>query len=130
MSPYLVIYLTQIDTIASCNMDSIQLSSDDEGALVCLALYLTRKRRRRHVWTSPWLLRRQQLGAFNNLSRELRSETAEAYKNFLRMEPHHFDVLVQKVSPFLPERENTNMRACLSKAERIELTLRFLAAGL
>ena len=110
-------------------------SSDEEEIVVLIAAYnhvhnQERKRRRPRWWVKPWLERREQFGAYEHLFRELRDETPEDFKSFLRMEPQHFDVLVARASRFLPDREDTIMRKCIGKEQQIQATLRFLAAGM
>lgn len=39
-----------------------------------------------------------------------------------------FDQLVDMVMPFI-QRQNTNMRECISPRDRVSITLRFLATG-
>ena len=39
-----------------------------------------------------------------------------------------FDRLVEMVTPFI-QRQNTNMRECISPRDRLSLTLQFLATG-
>ncbi|KAI0242651.1 hypothetical protein LSAT2_012155, partial [Lamellibrachia satsuma] len=50
-------------------------------------------------------------------------------KNFLRMQQPQFDELLAKVTPII-EKRDTRMRESISPAERLAITLRFLASGM
>lgn len=82
----------------------------------------------RRWWTRPWLLRRDDLGAYNTLMSELRVEDQDSFLNFLRMSPGVFDELVEKVTPYI-KRENTTFRKAISPGMRLAITLRYLATG-
>ena len=51
-----------------------------------------RRRRRRMVWTQPYLLRRDERGAYNNILHEFRMENPEKFRKCVRMDPDAFDV--------------------------------------
>ncbi|GFY64895.1 protein ALP1-like [Trichonephila inaurata madagascariensis] len=53
---------------------------------------------------------------------------SESYRRFLRIDVSTFEELVALVSPSI-ERNNTSMREAIPAAERIALTLRYLATG-
>ena len=44
------------------------------------------RRHRRSVWIRKWLQRRDQLGAYKGLMRELNAEDMRGFKNFIRMD--------------------------------------------
>lgn len=58
----------------------------------------------------------------------MRSEDSDYFNRFFRMRHDLFDQLVELVTPYI-QRQNTNMRQCISPKERLSLTLRFLATG-
>lgn len=64
----------------------------------------------------------------DNLLRELREGDALFYKNFLRMAPEDFEYLLEKVTHLI-KKQDTLMRKAISPAERLAITLRFLATG-
>ncbi|XP_023028001.2 uncharacterized protein [Leptinotarsa decemlineata] len=64
----------------------------------------------------------------NNLLEKLEREDEESYKNFLRMSAADFQYLLSKITPAI-EKQNTLMRNSIPAAERLALTLRFLATG-
>ena len=68
-------------------------------------------------------------GAYHCLMKELQSEDPAALKNFLRMQQPQFDELLAKVTPII-EKRDTRMRESISPAERLAITLRFLASGM
>ena len=86
------------------------------------------KRRNRRVWVRGWIARRQEMGAFHRIVRELATEDPSSFMEYLRMDEDHFNHLVSLVSP-LTKKEDTCMREAISPPERVALTLRFLATG-
>ncbi|XP_071581574.1 putative nuclease HARBI1 [Temnothorax nylanderi] len=88
------------------------------------------QRRPRSIWTRKWILQRNRAlrGTINLAHTELRIEDKEYFTRFFRMRIDLFDQLVEKVAPYI-QRQNTNMRECISPKERMSLTLRFLATG-
>lgn len=86
-SPEVYICLVAIN-MADLSSDS----SDEENALaifVVLRESLRKQKRKRRWWVQPWLDRRERLGTFHTLSRELREESVDQYRfvrNFLRSE--------------------------------------------
>lgn len=87
-----------------------------------------RRRRNRKIWVRDWVKRRNELGCYSQLLRELENEEPQLYKNFLRMNNADFNNLLELVSPLI-KKENTNMREAIAPGERLALTLRFLATG-
>lgn len=67
-------------------------------------------------------------GFFNDFNRMLRNGDPELFHNFVRMDAADFDYLVNIVTPFI-KKEDTNFRRAISPAERLAITLRFLATG-
>ena len=48
------------------------------------------------------------------------------FRNFTRMTPHDFELLLQLIGPYI-NKEDTNMREAISMSTRLAVTLRFLA---
>jgi hypothetical protein len=71
---------------------------------------------------------RNTLGASNTLLVEWKSEDLDKYKNHLRMSREQFFELLSKVKPYT-EKQDTNMRECISAYVKLQITLRYLAAG-
>lgn len=55
----------------------------------------------RREWVRRWVSRRKKFGVSQQLCQELRNEDIPSFKNFFRMSPDQFDVLLQKVQPFI-----------------------------
>jgi hypothetical protein len=91
-------------------------------------LFLRRRRRNRTIWTRDWLLRRDDLGAYDTLLSELREEDKGSFLNFLRVTPELFDEMVRKVAPYI-QKEDTVFRKSISPGMRLAITLRYLATG-
>lgn len=114
----------------STKMDG-QLFLDLELSVITLvaaiiALKKRKGRRQRSVWTKTWLQRRTSHG-YGHLLRGLKTDPGD-YRNFLRMDEQLFQHLVKLVSPFITK-QDTNMRKAISPADRLVVTLRFLATG-
>ena len=80
------------------------------------------------MWVRPWILRREELGCYDQLMVELRLEDPKAFHNFMRMTPDMFDELLARVGPRITK-ETTNMREPLSPGLKLAVTLRHLATG-
>lgn len=55
-------------------------------------------------------------------------ESTGHFKNFLRMSPQDFEILLNKIGPKI-QKKDTNLRKAISAKERLAITLRFLATG-
>jgi len=73
-------------------------------------------------------MRRNVLGTSNTLLVEWTSEDRDMYKNHLRMSLEKFFELLSKVKSYI-EKQDTNMRECISASVQLQITLRYLAAG-
>lgn len=82
----------------------------------------------RICWVRDWVKRRQELGCYTQLLRELENEVPHLYKNFLRMNIDDFNNLLQMVTPLI-EKKKSFLREPIPPGERLALTLRFLASG-
>lgn len=89
-----------------------------------------RRRIQRRWWTREWILRRQhQLrGSLHLAHSELLYEDVESFHLFFRMDPRLFNILLDKVSPFI-QKQDTVMRQCIPPIQRLSITLRYLATG-
>jgi hypothetical protein len=98
-------------------------------------IYLLMKQRRKHkrrrnriVWVRQWITDRYAHGAYHTLMVQLRNTDVDGFINFARMDPATFDELADLVAPLI-QRRNTHYRDAISPAERLAVTLRFLASG-
>ena len=114
-------------------------SGEDEHAILLGALAVLQQidtkekqeklRKRKRCWVRPWIARRQQLGAFSALVREIEVEDPRAFPNFVGMDIQQFHHLLDVVSPYITH-QDTAMRDAIPPAERLAVTLRFLATGI
>ena len=98
------------------------------GILLQCAYEMDKKKRNREIWTKEWVLNRPQYGAYNSLMRELSISDARGFHNFIRMNAQTFEQLLTVVAPHI-QRKDTVMRQAIPPAERLSLTLRYLATG-
>lgn len=84
--------------------------------------------RSHRYWVRDWIKRRENKNIMETLLKELEREDQECYKNFLRMSAADFRYLLDKIKCVI-EKQNTHMRDAIPAAERLAVTLRFLATG-
>ena len=80
---------------------------------------IQRPRRRHNMWVRPWLLQREERGAYHNIMAELYATDIPGFTNYMRM---------TRLEPCLA-RQATNYRAPISVGEKLALTIRYLATG-
>ncbi|XP_069593408.1 uncharacterized protein [Ranitomeya imitator] len=83
--------------------------------------------RRRRLWIHPITAQRMTRGVFSTLHMELRGNP-EKFFSYVRMKAENFDLLVDQTEHLI-RRSDTNCRFSISPAERLMVTLRFLATG-
>ncbi|XP_046862824.1 protein ANTAGONIST OF LIKE HETEROCHROMATIN PROTEIN 1-like [Xenia sp. Carnegie-2017] len=77
--------------------------------------------------TRRWIKRRGEIGYFNTIVRELMMEDTASYCEMMRMSYKDFKYILQEIASLItPQRINGGQRV-ISPAERLTLTLRFLA---
>ena len=103
--------------------------------LACGVAYRRRERRREadesrvgRPWVMPWFERRCDEYAMSTVAGELWLEDPGGFRNYLGMPTDVFEQLCGLVSPSV-KRQDTNMRLSISVAQRVALTLHFLATG-
>ena len=89
---------------------------------------IQRPRRRHNMWVRPWLLQREERGAYHNIMAELYATDIPGFTNFMRMTPEFFEMTKTRLEPRLA-RQATNYRAPISVGEKLALTIRYLATG-
>ena len=82
----------------------------------------------RRFWVRKIFQERKKYGLYHILTDELRLFDKEYFFHFVQMTPQRFEHLLSLVGPHL-QRTTTKMREPVSPAERLVLTLRFLASG-
>ena len=80
----------------------------------------------RRVWTREWMKRREELGAYHTLLREL-AETLR-FGEYMRMPHAKFLALVEVLGPLLTKQE-THMRTSIAPKERLAVAILYLATG-
>ena len=103
------------------------------GACRVIIATVLKRRHRRHrnrvVWTRRWIRNRLQYGVYHQLLKELQLSDVSSYRNLLRMNVSTFEELLRLTGPAITY-QDTNMRQAISPAERLALTLRFLATDM
>ena len=87
-----------------------------------------RPRRRHNMWVRPWLLQREERGAYHNIMADLYATDIPGFTNYMRMTPEFFEMMKTRLEPRLA-RQATNYRAPISVGEKLALTIRYLATG-
>ena len=87
-----------------------------------------RPRRRHNMWVRPWLLQREERGAYHNIMAELYATDIPGFSNYMRMTPEFFEMIKTRLEPRIA-RQATNYRAPISVGEKLALTIRYLATG-
>ena len=85
-----------------------------------------RPRRRHNMWVRPWLLQREERGAYHNIMAKLYATDIPGFTNYMRMTPEFFEMIKTRLEPCLA-RQATNYRAPISVGEKLALTIRYLA---
>ena len=80
------------------------------------------------MWTREWIKRREELGAYHTLFRELAAEDILGFGEYMRMPHAKFLALVEVVGPLLTKQE-THMRTSIAPNERLALAIGYLATG-
>ena len=113
-------------------MSKKQLSKFGLAALAVISIAERRRKQRStsvgRLWARPHIMARNSTGAFAKLLPVLREREPSQFRNFLRMPVTTFDWLLDLVTPLIVK-EDTNYRAAIPPAERLAVTLRFLATG-
>ena len=94
------------------------LDKDEEGKKDAL---------KRKCWVQPWLGKRETHGAFHTIFQDVRMDPQKC-REYIRMNNVQFLYLVDLLSNDL-QKEDTQMRKCISPEEMVCLTLRYLATG-
>ena len=89
---------------------------------------IQRPRRRHNMWVRPWLLQREERGAYQNIMADLYATDIPRFTNYMRMTPEFVEMIKTRLEPHLA-RQATNYRAPISVGEKLALTIRYLATG-
>ncbi|XP_043247587.1 protein ALP1-like [Amphibalanus amphitrite] len=94
-----------------------------------VAVEHARRRPRRRVWVTDVLQRRKARGEFYHLVQELRLLDPDRHQTYFRMSRDSFDLILSKIGPIIT-RQHTNFREPIEPAQRLAITLRYLASGM
>lgn len=106
----------------------------DELALVEYLRMVNRRRRRqlrragRRHWVRPWISRRDTLGQYATLMRELRAEDPTCFINYMRLPPELYDEVLTRITPRITKKD-TWWRNALEPGLKLAVTMRHLASG-
>ena len=75
-------------------------------------------RRRHNMWVRPWVLQREERGAYHNIMAELYATDIPGFTNFMRMTPEFFEMIKTRLETCLA-RQATNYRAPISVGEKL-----------
>ena len=87
-----------------------------------------RARRIHIMWVRPWLLQREETGAYHNIMADLYATDIPRFTNYMRMTLEFFEMIKTRLKPHLAS-QATNFRAPISVGEKLALTIRYLATG-
>ena len=79
--------------------------------------------------TRLWIRRREEEGIFSNLIQELLVEDTKTYREIMRMNYESFKQILGFIEPYITPKQSTIGTKIVSPAERLVLTIRFLATG-
>ena len=79
--------------------------------------------------TRRWLKKREELGYFTEIVRELQLKDAEGFKEMTRMDFRHFNDILNLIAPDITPKKIIGGNKVISAAERLTVTLGFLATG-
>ena len=78
---------------------------------------------------SSCLKKREELGYLTNILRELQLEDTEGFKKIVRIDFKHFNEILNLIAPDITPLEIIGENKVIPAAERLTVTLRFLATG-
>lgn len=122
------------------NFTSSEDSSDDESNVIVAAATAvllagatalsttTSNSKSRTLWVSELNGERERYGAFNSTMVTLEISDAREWQNYMRMDKDLFTALLHSVQELI-SKQDTRLRKAIPPAERLALTLRYLATG-
>ena len=107
----------------------------ERKAVACLLLALVdddddENGKRKRGPTRNWIKRREEEGIYSNLVQELLVEDTVTYREMMRMDFDCFKKILEIIEPEItPKSSGVPGQRVVSSAERLVLTIRFLATG-
>ena len=85
--------------------------------------------KRRRGKTRDWVRRRDELGMYATLIKELIVEDRCSFKQMFRMSVEDFEIVLQNINDLISPEEVQGGHCPISPDERLALTLKYLATG-
>ena len=102
----------------------------EAAAFISLALALDDDEKIKRGPTRKWIQRREEEGLYANLVQELMVEDTRTYKEMMRMNYDCFKHILQLIEPYITlQNSGVSGQRVVTAAERLVLTIRFLATG-
>ena len=110
----------------------IMARSEEEAGLRCYDSCFTQAEKtmleKSKAVDTKYIQNKESQDSFNQLLQELRVLDVSSYRNFVRTDAATFEELLRMVAPLITYQDIT-MREAILLAERLAVTLRFLATG-
>ncbi|XP_017467818.1 PREDICTED: uncharacterized protein LOC108360141 isoform X2 [Rhagoletis zephyria] len=126
-----------LKNVFECVAEAVEMDSEDSDKAdaltglvgMCQKIISTPvPRKRKAMWVKVWREKKAENGSFVFLTKDLLLHDKEGYKNYLRMTESQFNLLLSYIEQDLVK-QDTQMRDAITPAEKLCLTLRFLATG-
>ena len=102
------------------------MSECEAVACLVIALILDEDKKKRGP-IRLWIRLREEEGMISNLVQELLVEDAKTYREMMRMNYESFKQILGFIEPYITPKQSTIGTKIVSPAERLVLTIRFLA---
>ena len=107
-----------------------KMTEKEAAAFILLALALDDDEKRKRGPKRKWIQRREEEGLYANVVQELMVEDNTIYREMTRMDYDRFKHILQLIEPYItPENSGVSGQRVVTAAERLVLTIRFLATG-
>uniref|UniRef100_UPI00358FCE16 CUB and sushi domain-containing protein 3-like n=1 Tax=Myxine glutinosa TaxID=7769 RepID=UPI00358FCE16 len=90
---------------------------------------IQRKAKKKRLWVRRWISKRQEMGVYDTLMKELEDESAKECQSFARVSPDLYHEIVRRVGPRM-QKQDTFFRKALSSGLKVAITMRFLGTGI
>ena len=84
---------------------------------IVLACAIKKKKKNKRIWARQWLLRRQTLGSYQQIFRELATEDGGAFRNYMRLPVTVFHTLLEKNKAPNRKTGHNNAGKCFSRGQ-------------
>ena len=121
--------MTNIFTCPFIYLLLLKMAEKQAAACLLFAMMLDDDEKNTRGPTRKWVKRREEEGMYANLVQELLIENTETYREMMRMNHQCFKLILQFIEPFITPEESPNGTKIIKPAERLVLTIRFLATG-